>query len=87
LEAAVPKCGSTSDSDGIPLDVLVDHRTHHLALGFAGRNIYESDIASSKALLEVGETVASKSGSLPHTAALAMVTSAIINHDEAYMKR
>jgi len=50
-------------------------------------SIYESDLASSKALLNVGETIADKNTSFPHTAALAMVTSAILNHDEAYMKR
>jgi len=50
-------------------------------------SIYESDLASSKALLNVGETVTNKNSSIPHTAALAIVTSAILNHDEAYMKR
>ena len=50
-------------------------------------NIYESDITASKELLGVGATKADLKASIPHTAALAMVTSAIMNHDEAYMKR
>ena len=49
--------------------------------------IFRKDKQASKSLLNVGETLADRSLDKNQTAALAMVTSTMLNHDEAYMKR
>ena len=48
---------------------------------------FEEDPKSALDLLKVGEYVFDKNLDERHTAALAMVASTILNHDEAYMKR
>ncbi|MEL6142505.1 MAG: DUF1553 domain-containing protein, partial [Bacteroidota bacterium] len=48
---------------------------------------FNADKASVSALLEVGEMAVDKQLATPQTAALAVVASTMINHDEAYMKR
>ncbi len=49
--------------------------------------IFKKDQQASDGLLNVGETIADRSLDKSQTAALAMVTSTMLNHDEAYMKR
>jgi len=48
---------------------------------------FDQDPESAEQLLNVGEYPVDKSLDKTHTAALAMVASTLLNHDEAYMKR
>ncbi len=50
-------------------------------------DLFKKDKTASKGLLNVGETIADLSLDKSHTAALTIVASTMINHDEAYMKR
>ena len=49
--------------------------------------LFKKDKSASKRFLTVGETVVDAALDKNHTAAMAMVASTMINHDEAYMKR
>jgi len=49
--------------------------------------IFNKDGTASRSLLDVGETLSERGLDPSQTAALAMVASTMINHDEAYMKR
>ena len=62
------------------LSILVDLYDEELA-------IFERDNKNANLLLSVGETKADLRLDPKSTAALAMVTNALFNHDEAYMKR
>ena len=48
---------------------------------------FKADPSAAMALLAVGEMPVDEQLDVPHTAALSVVTSTMINHDEAYMKR